>query len=127
MALITGSSKIDWSGVALEPIDVAQKLDELTGRFDQALTEVNDGTAVRLPPFSSSTTRTFLLSSEATITVRGSGFNTDDPVIKSFEFRDPTTDLAPLNRSTLYVRVEPKGGLHATSASHRRADSRQIT
>ena len=28
-------------------------------------------------------------------------------------------DLAPLNRSTLYVRVGPKGGLHATSASHR--------
>src|SRR5262245_26257260 len=35
-------------------------------------------------------------------------------------------DLAPLTRSTLYVRVGPKGGLHATSSSHRRTDSRQI-
>src|SRR5262245_49142494 len=35
-------------------------------------------------------------------------------------------DLAPLTRSTLYVRVGPKGGLHATSSSHRRTASRQI-
>ena len=37
-----------------------------------------------------------------------------------------TNDLAPLNGSTLYVRVGPKGGLYATSASYRRTDPRQI-
>jgi hypothetical protein len=34
-------------------------------------------------------------------------------------------DLTPLNRSTLYVRVGPKGGLHATSSSYRRTAPRQ--
>lgn len=38
---------------------------------------------------------------------------------------DSLLNLAPLNRSTLYVRVGSKGGLHATSSSYRRTDSRQ--
>jgi len=40
-------------------------------------------------------------------------------------FNQPT-DLAPLIRSTLYVRVGPKGGPYATFPSHRRTDPRQI-
>ena len=39
--------------------------------------------------------------------------------------RPPPSDLPPLNRSTLYVRVGSKGGRHATSSSHRRTDPRQ--
>ena len=42
------------------------------------------------------------------------------------ETRFDVVDVAPLNGSRSYVRVGPKGGLYATSASYRRTDPRQI-
>jgi len=37
VAQITGSSTIDWSSVALDPIDVQQDLDDFSSRFDQVV------------------------------------------------------------------------------------------
>ena len=74
MAQITGSSTIDWSGVALDPIDVQQNFNDFSSRFDQVVTEIENGQFF----FNSSPTDTFIsltLSSGEQLTVAGSGLH----------------------------------------------------
>jgi len=86
MALITGSSTIDWSGVALEPADLPNNLVEFGNRLDQLLNE----------PFqilSATPTQIVVrfLGSGGTAVISGSGFDTASPVITSFNFNNPST------------------------------------
>ena len=95
MALITGSSTIDWSGVALDPVDIQTDVDNFLIRFDEVLADFDAGHY----NFNSPPTSTFLsftlippaLNSGGIITVRGSGFNTNDPVVKSFNYSNSST------------------------------------
>jgi Ca2+-binding RTX toxin-like protein len=90
MALITGSSKIDWSGIMLDPIDFEQKFNDFSSRLDQVVTEIENGQFF----FNSPPTSTFIsitLFSGGIVTASGSGFDTNDPVLNSFNYSNPFT------------------------------------
>jgi len=104
MALITGSTKTDWSTVPLQPIDVHQQISEFATRLDQAITEFNNKTVTVRSD--TSTLLSFTLSNGATATVRGSGFFSNDAVVKSFEYSDPATHEIVRFTGTIAVHTE---------------------
>jgi trimeric autotransporter adhesin len=109
MAIITGSSTIDWSGVPLDPINVQQDFDEFSSRFDQVVMEIDQG----LFHFNSPPTSTFIsltLDSGGILTARGSGFGTPDTVIKSFNYHNPLNGDVLIFMGTLDLAGE--GGIN---------------
>ena len=110
MAQITGSSTTDWWGVGLDPIDIQQDLDEFSSRFDQVVSEINAG----LFHFNSPSTSTFLsltLNSGGILTAIGSGFGSNDPIINSFDFRNPSTGDVII--FTGKVNIDASGFIHS--------------
>ncbi|MGA6829211.1 beta strand repeat-containing protein, partial [Nitrospira sp. NS4] len=97
MALITGSTTVDWSGIALQaPTDLQQAFNEFATRFDQVGTAIDNGWF----HFNSPPTSTFLSvtldapapDAGAIVTASGSGFfGLNDPVINAFTYRNPST------------------------------------
>jgi Ca2+-binding RTX toxin-like protein len=98
MALITGSTTIDWSTVTLDPpTSLQQDLDAFLSRFDQVSTEIDNGWFVpNSPPTSTFVSITLINPAPdagATLIARGSrffGLNVD-PIINSFEYNNPST------------------------------------
>jgi Ca2+-binding RTX toxin-like protein len=92
MALITGSTTTDWSTVAVQPVNVSDQVSEFKTRLDQVITEFNNQTV----DYNSPPTSTFIsvtLSTGEIVTVRGAGFFvSDNAVVKSIEYRNPSTD-----------------------------------
>ncbi len=110
MAQITGSSTIDWSDVALDPIDIQQDLDEFSSRFDQVASEIDAG----LFHFNSPPTSTFLsltLNSGGILTASGSGFGANDLIINSFNFRNPST--GDVISFTGRINIDASGFIHS--------------
>jgi trimeric autotransporter adhesin len=110
MALITGSTTIDWSGVSLDPINVQQNFNEFAVRFSQAALELSNRQFVLNAP----NTATFLsvtLNSGGLVTLVGSGLDltkpASKPVIKSFSYGNATTgDVVVLTGTIDFVGKE---------------------
>ncbi len=80
MALITGSSTIDWSGVSLAQVDFEGDIVNFVNRVDQILAD--DFRIVFVSP----TLLVAELASGGTLRIGGSGFDTPTPIINSFKF-----------------------------------------
>ena len=91
MAIITGSSTIDWSGVALDHIDVQQNVDKFSSRFNQVKTEFENQTVTYNSNPNSTTFLSVTLSSGENVILKGSGFNGNDPIVKSVEYSNTAT------------------------------------
>ena len=89
MAQITGSTTIDWSTVVIDPPTLDQQLDAFSARFDQVLTELNNGNFTELS--FSSTSFVVMLFGGQIVSLTGFAFESGDPVVKTFSYRDPFT------------------------------------
>ena len=74
MAVITGSTTIDWSGVSLDPIDVQQDFNNFAQRFNDAVSEIQLGHySLNAPP--SPTLLSVTLDSGGIVTATGTGLD----------------------------------------------------
>ena len=106
MALITGSSTIDWSGVSLGSIDVQQDFDEFASRFNQAALDISNHQFFLNSP-KTSTFLSVTLWSGAIVTVTGSGLDLTNPVVSTFEYSNPSTgDVVSLTGTLDFVGNE---------------------
>jgi hypothetical protein len=89
VAQITGSTTIDWSTVVIDPPALDQLLNDFSARFDQVLTAVDNGSYSFLAE-PTSTSISIQLFTGQIVNFSGFGFDTDDPVINSISYRDPS-------------------------------------
>lgn len=89
MALITGSTKIDWSTVSLGQVDFAAHIAQASTRSHQIGAEFNSG---QWSLVSASSTKIVVnLFSGGRVAFSGSGFNTSHPLLRSVNFFNPST------------------------------------
>ncbi|MBH0182966.1 MAG: calcium-binding protein [Nitrospira sp.] len=88
MAIITGSTSIDWSTVSLGQVDFAAHFVQASNRSDQIGAELESGNWSLI---SASSTRVVVrLNSGGRLTIGGSGL-LSSPIIRSVSFSDPDT------------------------------------
>ncbi|MGH7183292.1 MAG: calcium-binding protein, partial [Nitrospiraceae bacterium] len=90
MALITGSSTIDWSGISLAQVDFEADLVTYINRVNQVEDELNNGSfsVISFSP----TLLVVELFIGGRVTLGGSGFDFTSPlIINSFSFNNPNT------------------------------------
>ncbi len=106
MAVITGSTTIDWSGVSLDPIDIQQDFNNFSQRFDDAISEIQLGHySLNAPP--SATLLSVTLDSGGIVTATGTGLDQTNPVVTSFEYSNPSTgDVVSLAGTIDFVGKE---------------------
>src|SRR4029077_6449052 len=105
MATITGSSTIHWSNVTLDPNAFNHKVSELTNRVEQTGEAYKTGNFDEL-----SSTSTFVLvrltaTADELVTLRGSGLGTLNPVIKSFDYSNSSTDEVLHSTGTVKLHI----------------------
>ena len=93
MALITGSTTIDWSSASLDPIDVQTDFDNFAQRFKDAGSEIlANKYSLNAPP--SPTLLSVTLDSGGIVTATGTGLDLNNqasnPVVKTFEYNNPS-------------------------------------
>ena len=98
MAVITGSSTIDWSGVSLAQVDFETNIATFVNRVEQIDNELASGQYT--PVSRSSTSFVVDLVSGGRVSFGGSGFGTSAPIIKSFNFQNPLDGTGEVLRFT---------------------------
>ena len=109
MASITGSTTIDWSGVSLDPIDVQTDFNNFSQRFNNAVSEIQNGQySLNAPP--SPTLLSVTLNSGGIVTATGTGLDPNNPasnpVVKGFEYSTSSGDLVSLTGTIDFVGKE---------------------
>ncbi|HEX5646843.1 MAG TPA: calcium-binding protein [Nitrospira sp.] len=94
MALITGSTTIDWSTVSLDLVSYQAQFDALNGRLESVVTDLNNGEfKFNGPPTQTfiSVTLTSIENFGAKLNISGSGFLSGPTLITSISYRNPAT------------------------------------
>jgi Ca2+-binding RTX toxin-like protein len=94
MAVITGSTAIDWSTISLDLVDYQAQYDALNDRLESVLTDLETGQFrwnSRPTSTFGSVTLTSMENAGAIVNMGGSGFGSPSALVTSVSYRNPST------------------------------------